>query len=261
MVFVFLFILGISIGSFLNVLIARLPKNESINGRSHCDNCRKTLSWTDLIPLISFVLLKGKCKYCRSPLSYQYPIVEFLTGALFVFTYGIMNHELGIMGLATLLYYLFIVSSLIVVFFLDLKYGIIPDKIIFPAIIVSLVYISISTFYPLSSNVLPSIFNHLSSALGAFLFFLFIYLITRGRGMGLGDVKFSFVLGLTLGIWGTILALYIAFLTGGIIGIILILWKKKTLKNAVPFGPFLVVGFLISLFFSEQITQYFLALI
>ncbi|EKD85636.1 MAG: hypothetical protein ACD_37C00671G0018 [uncultured bacterium] len=254
MVFVFLFILGISIGSFLNVLIDRLPKNESINGRSHCDNCKKTLSWADLIPLLSFFLLKGKCKYCRSHLSYQYPLVEFLTGVLFVFTiYYLPITNLSTNYLISSIYYLTIVSSLVVVFFTDLKYGIILDKVTFPLVF--------TVFLWLLFQDITSLPEHLLSAVGSFIFFLLIFLLTRGKGMGLGDVKFSFVLGLTLGISGTILALYIAFLTGGIIGFILIIWKKKNLKTAVPFGPFLVVGFLISLFFSEQIAQYFLALI
>ena len=153
-----IFILGLTVGSFLNVLIDRLPNDKSILGRSYCDHCKKTLSWKDLIPVLSFVYLRGKCRYCHAPLSYQYPIVELLTGLLFIATYqfATLNFQL--------IYYLLIVSSLIVVFFADLKYGIIPDKILLPAIVVSLVYLTISTFYFPSSNVLHSISNHLLSA-------------------------------------------------------------------------------------------------
>ena len=250
-----IFILGLTVGSFLNVLIDRLPNDKSILGRSYCDHCKKTLSWKDLIPVLSFVYLRGKCRYCHAPLSYQYPIVELLTGLLFIATYqfATLNFQL--------IYYLLIVSSLIVVFFADLKYGIIPDKILLPAIVVSLVYLTISTFYFPSSNVLHSISNHLLSAFGSFLFFLLLYLITKTQGMGFGDVKLSFLMGLILGFPGVVLAIYLAFLTGGLVGIILILWKKKKLKSSVAFGPFLVVGVLLSLFFQGQIIEQILRLL
>lgn len=268
MLILFLFVLGICIGSFLNVLIDRLPRNESIFGRSHCESCKTVLKWKDLFPIISFMFLKGKCRYCSTPLSYQYPVLEILTGLMFVFVFvyismnTIFNYQFSIINdllvlspafVIQLFFFLFIVSSFIVIFFADLKYGIIPDKIILPSILVSLIWL-----VTLNQEIFIS---HLISSFGAFGFFLTIFLITKGKGMGFGDVKLALLMGLILGISGTILALYVAFLTGGIIGIILILWKKKTLKNAVPFGPFLVVGFLISLFFSEQITQYFLAII
>jgi prepilin signal peptidase PulO-like enzyme (type II secretory pathway) len=141
----------------------------------------------------------------------------------------------------TLIYYLFIVSSLIVVFFADLKYGIIPDKIIYPAILVSAAYLFI--------NHQSLIINHLLTAVGAFTFFLLLFLVTRGRGMGFGDVKLVILLGLLLGFPKIVVAFYIAFLTGAIIGIILILWGKKKLRGTtIPFGPFLVGGALIALF-------------
>ena len=262
----FIFIIGICIGSFLNVLIDRLPSNKSILGRSHCEFCKKELKWKDLIPVASFVYLKGRCRYCHTPLSYQYPAVEIITGVLFVSTYlilisgGIFNFQFSIFNeiinhkslIISLVYYLIIVSAFIVVFFADLKYGIIPDKILIPTAVISLAYIAFSIFYPLSSNVQFSIFNHLLSAVAAFLFFLFIYLVTRGRGMGFGDVKLAFVIGLILGFPGIVLAIYIAFLTGGLVGIILILWKKKKLKSAVPFGPFLIIGAFTALFFQNQ---------
>ncbi len=264
----FIFFIGLFFGSFLNVLIDRLPRNEKITGRSYCENCKKTLTWKDLIPVISFVYLRGKCRYCKKTLSYQYPLLEILTGALFVFTFNfalngsVLNFNHSFLNIViteyfifSLFCYLFIISSFIVIFFADLKYGIIPDKVLVPAILVTFIYLLIApslsqTSY--SGLMHPIIINFLS-ALGAFIFFLAIFILTRGRGMGFGDVKLVFFLGLVLGFPGTPLALYIAFLTGGLVGIILILWKKKSLKLAVPFGPFLIMGALISFFFSENI--------
>lgn len=251
MEFIIIFISGLCVGSFLNVLIDRLPREESvIKGRSHCEKCKKELAWLDLIPLVSFLSLQGKCRYCRTRLSFYYPIIELTTGVLFVTTLyllgGIRIYDLRFM--ISLGYYLFITSSLIVVFFTDLKYGIIPDKVIVPAILISFLYLILNTNY----LILP----HLLSALGACLFFLILFLITKGKGMGFGDVKFAFLMGLVLGFPKIIVSLYIAFLTGAIIGCILIIWRKRKLKGAsIPFGPFLVLGTFIAIFWGELVLQ------
>jgi leader peptidase (prepilin peptidase) / N-methyltransferase len=250
-VFVLVFILGLFVGSFLNVLADRLPRDESVvRGRSHCEKCKKTLAWYDLIPLFSFLQLRGRCRYCHFPLSFYYPTVEIITGALFVFVYvfaGITNHELRIMDLV---YYLFLASSLIVVFFADLKYGIIPDKVIVPTILISAIYSILNTQY--------SILPYLLSAVGACLFFLILSFIKirKRSAMGFGDVKFAFLMGLALGFPNIIIALYIAFLTGAIVGIILIVWRqKKIFGTSIPFGPFLVFGTFLALFWGNAIFQ------
>lgn len=268
----FLFLLGLAVGSFLNVLIDRLPRDESvIKGRSHCESCKKILAWYDLMPVLSFVLLGGKCRYCHSPISFFYPLVELVTGVMFVLTFFLLviplchpelvsgsislgfempkqvRHDTCINVYLELVYYLFIVSSLIVIFFTDLKYGIIPDKIVYPGVVISLLYLLI--FH----NSLFII--HLLSALGAFLFFLFLFLVTRGRGMGFGDVKLVFLLGLFLGFPKIMIALYFAFLTGAFWGCILILWRKKRLSETISFGPFLSAGAFISLLWGEGIIR------
>ena len=241
----FLFLLGLAVGSFLNVLIDRLPKDESvIKGRSYCERCKKPLRWYDLIPLVSFLLLKGKCRYCRSPISWYYPVVELTTGLLFLAViFFIGGFTINIITIITIIYYLTIISGLIVIFFTDLKYGIIPDKIVFSSIIVSIAYLFI--------NHQSLIINHFFAGIGAFLFFFLLYLVTRGRGMGFGDVKLAFFLGLFLGWPKVVVAFYIAFLTGAVVGCILVLWRKKKLTGGtVPFGPFLVLGAIIALFWG-----------
>ena len=249
----FIFLLGLFIGSFLNVLVDRLPRDESVlKGRSHCEKCKKELAWYDLIPVLSFVLLKGKCRYCHNPLSFYYPVVELITGSMFVLVFlfqnlGIMNHELRIMDFVNFGYYIFLVCGLIAIFFADLKYGIIPDAILIFLFLVSLLYLFI----------IPTLsLNHFLSGIGALFFFLVLFLVTRGKGMGFGDVKFSFLMGLVLGFPGVAIALYIAFLTGAVTGSILIIWRKKRLLGGtIPFGPFLVLGTVIALFYSTQIIR------
>lgn len=288
----FLFILGISIGSFLNVLIDRLPREESIGfwtsqndkKRSYCESCKHALLWYDLIPLLSFVQLRGKCRYCHISLSLYYPIVELITGSLFLITvlflsYGVIpsavegstlvseilrlatlaqNDIWVISHLSSLIFHLFIISSLIVIFFTDVKYGIIPDKIIFPAIIITFFFFVLTSeeFLGLRSGPPSEVGSQLLAGIGAFLFFLFLFLVTRGRGMGFGDVKYAFLMGLILGFPNIITALYIAFLTGAFISLILVVWGKKKLKGAtIPFGPFLVLATIICLFWGNTITQ------
>lgn len=255
--FIFIFLLGIFIGSFLNVLVDRLPKEESaIRGRSHCEKCKKTLKWYDLIPLLSFVSLKGKCRYCHTRLSFYYPVVELITGLMFVLAFNISGfriYDLGFINYLNLAYYIFLFSALVVVFFADLKYGIIPDTVLFSSVFITIMYLF------LNPNSL--IINHLFAAGGACLFFLFLFLLTKGRGMGFGDVKFAFLMGLVLGFPNIIVSLYVAFLTGAIVGCILIMWRKKRIfGTSIPFGPFLVIGVLTAIFYGEILTKSFLHL-
>lgn len=237
-----IFFLGLSIGSFLGVVVDR-----SINGgslifsKSHCENCKKSIVWYDLIPVISFITLKARCRRCKRPISFYYPLIEFSTGILFVLAF-VFAEATGA-SLYSLTYLLTIVSALTAIFFVDLKYGIIPDKIVYPAIALSLGYLLLTS---------QDIVSYLLSALGAFVFFLILFLITRGRGMGWGDVKYTVLMGLILGFPNIAVGLYLAFLTGATVGVILILWRKKKLRGStIPFGPFLVVGTILSLFYSE----------
>ena len=244
------FVIGIFFGSFLTVLIDRIPRKESIFGRSYCETCKSVLTWKDLIPLISFASLFAKCRYCKAPLSYYYPMVEIVTGLIFSATFYSVWTQHQETFLPSLIFYLLISSSLIIIFFSDLKHGVIPDKILFPTLLLTVLYIfSFET---------RSFYLNLLSGTGAFLFFLVIFLITRGKGMGFGDVKFSALMGFLLGFPETVAAVYSAFLTGGISAIILVLWRKKRFgrKDTIPFGPFLVLGAFLSLFFGDLIIKY-----
>jgi leader peptidase (prepilin peptidase)/N-methyltransferase len=254
-----LLIIGLFIGSFLGVLVDRLPRNETIlRGRSHCDFCKKELKWYDLVPVISFISTKGRCRYCKRSLPLFYPIIEISTGILFVATYlftiyylpftiygEIVNSQLSIVNL---LYYLFIVSGFIVIFFMDLRYGVILDKVLLPTALIVFLYLVLINQQLVIINLL--------SAIGAFSFFLIaalLFKIIRGKdGIGGGDIKLAFVLGLFLGLPNIVICLYLAFLTGAALGIILILWKKKNLQTAtLPFGSFLILAALVTLFWGN----------
>jgi len=244
--YLIIFVFGLAVGSFLNSVIYRLEKNESfLKGRSYCPHCKHILSWQDLIPTLSFLILKGKCRYCHQKISWQYPLVELVIAILFV----LILHNTFPNFLFSIFYFL-LSSFLIIIFVYDLKHYLIPDKVIYPAIFTSFLcnLILHSKFY---------ILNSIYSALGASAFFLSIFLISRGKWLGFGDVKLGFFMGLFLGFPNVLVALFFAYLIGAIIGIGLVLAKKKTLKSEVPFGPFLVAGTFIALFFGNQIINYY----
>lgn len=253
MTFLFIFIIGLAFGSFFNVLIDRLPNEKSINGRSHCDYCKKTLGTFDLIPVLSFLVLSGKCRYCHKKLSVQYPLIELLTGGLFliIFMVFIQTHSLNYANIALLFSYLGLYSVLLVIFFADVKYHIIPDstQFFFFVFSVAILYFSksIRTFENLGENFL--------FALAVMSPILLIYLLTKGKGMGFGDVKLAFTIGFFLKLGGFI-ALYIAFIIGAVIGVVLIIKGKSKMKSKIAFGPFLVIGVIFFLLLSDKILAF-----
>lgn len=247
---VFVFILGLSIGSFLNCVIYRLEKEESfVKGRSYCPHCKHQLIWLDLIPVASFLLLQGKCKYCHGKISIQYPLIEILTGLIFLLVFNLQPSIFNIAGMINLVFLLYIASALIIIFVYDLKYYLIPDNVLFPAIIVTFLY---RLFY------ISLIWNYLLAIIIAFGFFLFIFLISKGKWMGFGDVKLAILLGLLLGFPNILVGLFLSFFLGAIIGISLIILNKKGLKSEMPFAPFLIMGTFVAMFFSQQIIQWYL---
>ena len=236
-----IFIFGLIAGSFLNCLIYRLETGRTfLQGRSFCPQCGHTLSWQDLIPVFSFLILKGRCRYCQKPISWQYPLVELATGILFLLCF--MFHVLCSMYIIT--------CFLIIIFVYDLKHYLIPDKVIYPAILISLLRL----FLLGEDSPLPFLY----AGLGAALFFFLIVFVSKGKWMGAGDIKLAFLIGLILGWPKIIVALFLAFFIGAAIGIILIMAGKKGLKSEIPFGPFLVGATFLALFWGERIFNWYL---
>ena len=221
-------------GSFCNVLAERLPRGEDVLvTRSHCDFCKKPLSWYELIPLFSFLIQNRRCRHCHKPLSFQYPLIELVTAIGFV-----MIALEGVTSLPLLIGSLLIFSMCVVIMVADLKYFIIPDVTL---IIMGLVGLGfLTTLVP--SEIIMHVLSGVLSSLGFYL----LYVCTKRKGMGFGDVKLVGVLGLLLGFPNTIIALYTAFLTGAIAGVILMMRGKAKMKTAIPFGPFLLIGALVA---------------
>ena len=269
--YIVLFFFGLAVGSFTNVVILRylggekLLKNvKRLGGRSHCPHCRKQLSWYELVPVISFIIQGGKCRKCGKPISWQYPIVELISGLIFIFIpYQLLNYQLLGIAIWIVIFLLFLILAII-----DFRNYIIPDEVTialgFLGLILILTQVINGAFSPVSSEFFKSyallfglrgnvLLNYLIAAVMGGGFFSAIILLSRGRAMGWGDAKLAFALGIIFGWPEILMVLSLSFITGAVFGIGLILRGRKTLKDRVPFGPFLVLGALLTFFFSYPI--------
>ncbi|MCR4329193.1 MAG: prepilin peptidase [Candidatus Roizmanbacteria bacterium] len=229
----FLF-LGLGVGSFLNVVIDRAQSNRGLGGRSACDFCHKTLLWFDLIPVLSYVFLGGKCRFCSKRLSLQYPLVEALTGLLYVLVFLFFWQAQPLYFISMLC----IVTLSVVIAITDMKYQIIPD---WAVVLLFLIGISIN---------IDRIFYYFAGSLIGVFFLWIIYHLSQGKAMGYGDVKLIAAQGMILSLPFLFISLYISFLLGGLYSVPLLAMRKKKMTSQIPFGPFLVIGFLISTFVS-----------
>ena len=246
MIDVLFLILGACVGSFLNVCIYRIPQKMSVVfGPSHCPHCSKPIKIQDLVPLLSFFLLKGKCRYCETKVSWRYPLVELLTAVLFYAAY----QRWGLSWQTPAMCAFF--SALVVAALVDFDTYLIPDGVLGIALI-----LGIPTLWLAARELF---FNGLVGFLSAGLLMLAIALATRG-GMGGGDVKLSAVMGFFLGWPEILIGLFIAFTSGALVGLILMLLKKKKRKNLLPFGPYLALGGVIGAFYGEQLLNWYLSL-
>lgn len=254
------FVFGLIVGSFLNVVVYRLNIAESILGRSHCPNCKKTVRWYDNIPLISFILLKAKCRDCQENISWQYPIVEFATGLFFALVgmrYFIAQDPFS---WAITAYFLGVASFLIIVFVYDYLYMEIPSLMLWTGIFWTVAFNLFFDWQRKSeiSNVLSlATYSGMLAALMAFLFFFSLVFVSKEKWMGMGDAYLVMFLGLVLGWPKIILALFLSFAIGAICGIILIALGKKQMQSQIPFAPFLIIGTVIAMFFYYPIVGWY----
>ena len=266
-------------------------------GRSYCPHCKKTLQWYDLFPIFSYFFLGGRCRYCRKRIGKGYFVIEIATGLLvaflfsqsfqnFNFQFSIFNFQLFIF-LLDLIFKLFIISTLIALFLTDFKKMLIPDRISIPAIWIAATFVTVTfiikviyLYYFLSQSVIgrlllpphsdyfwrhvlitaESLFGSIIMGFLVGIFFLSLIIITKGKGMGGGDVKLGAFIGVALGFPGAILALVLAFLSGAIFSVSLIVLGKKHFGQTIAFGPFLVLGSLVTLFWGDQILNWYLKL-
>lgn len=283
-----LFIFGLAVGSFLNVVSLRYdPDSEKsifsmkpIGGRSHCPHCRHILAWYDLVPIISFLFLFGKCGYCHHKISWQYPIVELISGGIALlplYFYKIYNLSAlsavgepmtlywGLIAIWISAFFIFLLISII-----DFRWTIIPDELNIALGGLGLARIALLYYFDKFDAVMGTflggyaqifglregvLLNHLIAVMFGILFFGTIIYITRGRGMGMGDLKLSAALGLLLGWPDILITILLSFILGSIYSIFKIVFGHLHLKDAVPFGPFIVLAAAVVLFFGEELLR------
>jgi len=231
---VLLFFLGTAIGSFLNVVVYRIgTKEKIIFDRSRCPLCLHKLAWVDLVPVVSFIFLAGRCRFCHGRISWQYPLVELLTGLLFVAVW-----QKFFPSPVDILFWLFFISSFIVIVLYDIKFQRIPDVVVWPLLIGGLLY-------NLASNPISAWQVNFIAGIGTGAAILLLVVISKERAMGMGDVPIAFLQGLLLGYPDGFIALGLSFIIGALLGIGLLAGKKATLTTAVPFTPFLIFALLL----------------
>lgn len=240
------------------MLISRTIEGENwVKGRSRCDHCKKALPWFDNIPLLSFMVLGGRSRCCKRKLSLQYPVVEAMTGLLFVwwllvgrFFFQLVESPLSVVQPG---YWLIVGFILVGVFFADLFYGVIPDLFVWIGLAASFFYRLVLTTYGVMR--IEDFVGSMVSAVLAWLFFYLLYIVTKRKGMGYGDVKFAAVLGLVLGWPRVFVGILSSFVLGAIVGVTLILMGKKRFGQTVPFGPFMVLGMVVALVWGLKIWE------
>jgi leader peptidase (prepilin peptidase)/N-methyltransferase len=249
----FIFLLGCVIGSFLNVCIHRLPRGESIlHPPSHCPKCQNKIQWYDNIPILSYLLLRGKCRHCKGDISPRYPIVEALTGFLFV----LLNLNSSFVIRHSSFYFnAFFVSILIIAFFADLEEQIIPDEVIYLGIPVALLYAALRgrITEAVIGSTLGFLLLFLVQKLGAFLF--------KKEALGGGDIKLAALFGAQLLWQGLLLSLVLGYLIGAGEALLLLALRRKKWGEYIAFGPALVSGAFLTLFFGQQIIEFYFKLL
>ncbi|MEO0083117.1 MAG: prepilin peptidase [candidate division WOR-3 bacterium] len=246
-----IFILGVLIGGFLNVCIYRIPRHISVVfPNSFCPNCKKTLKPQDRFPLIGFILVGGRCRFCKKPISWRYPAVELLTGLLFLFSFWKYNLSL------VLLKNLIFISLLIVIAFIDISHQIIPNALSIPGIVIGLLFSIVIKSPNISDTLLATV---------AFAVILWIFrqvglLIKKQEMMGWGDIKLAGMLGANFGIKTGLVALFISVIIGVVVWLILMLFKIKSRKDYIPFGSFMAIGAILTSFWGQNIIDWYLNL-
>lgn len=249
--YVLVVIIGLIIGSFLNVCIYRIPRKESISfPPSHCFSCDHDLKPKDLFPVLSYLFIKGRCRYCGEKISIQYPLIETLNSLVYLL---LLTH----FGLnIQFVFYAILASTLIVVSIIDYYHQIIPNEIVLFTLIIGIIY-RVATYIAFNQNLFDVVKQSILGFLIGGGFYLLIFILTRGN-MGGGDIKLMAALGIWLGTVDTVIAIFLTFMIGAVVSVFLLATKIKGRKDAIPFGPFIVLGTFITILYKIEIIDFYL---
>ncbi len=260
LIIIYIFFTGLCFGSFLNVIVFRLPKDLSIiRPPSRCPHCNQQLGLLELFPVLGYVFLRGRCLNCRSGISPRYPIVELFTGLLFVLVYVNYDFTLEFFIYLTLLFILLAISLI------DLEHRIVPNKLVAAGLIAALVF-----YFPQLASYLVdlppgfiaerTLFDALTGLLLGGGVMLVIFIVSRG-GMGAGDIKLMALIGLYVGLQGTVIVFLLGFMLGALTGVTFMVLGKLTRKDALPFAPFLSIATLVQILWGQHIWNWYINLL
>jgi len=246
-------LIGLVIGSAINAVVWRLHEGRSwVRGRSMCPNCKHELAAVDLVPVLSWLCLRGRCRYCAKPISWQYPAVELVTAGLFTLSALAWQGSWWLLAI-----WLVELTLLIVMSVYDLRWMILPNRVMVPALGVAVVYAAVAA--ALSGDWTALGWSAVAAVVAGGVFYL-LAVLTKGRGMGGGDIKLAFVMGVLLGPLNTFVAMETAFMSAAVIG--MLLWAARVIKRRahIPFGPFLVAGTVFAQLYGQAIVRWYLRL-
>lgn len=242
-----MFIIGTIFGSFFNVVGLRVPKKMQFStGRSFCPTCKKTLSYYELIPVLSYLIQGGKCRHCKTNISFVYPLIEVITGILYAFSYYKFGFSIEFITA------LLLMSMLMILTVTDINYMLIPNKILLFFLPLFIVMRIINPLNPWYSSITGSI---------VIIILLAVIIIISNGGMGAGDMKLFGVLGIVLGLFNVLLTFFIASLVGAVVGGILIGFKIIERRQPIPFGPYIVIATIVTYFYGDDIINTYLDLL
>jgi len=247
---------GLMFGSAINAIVWRLKVKRSwAKGRSVCSDCGHTLAAIDLVPVLSWMVLRGKCRYCRAAIK-DTPVAELVTAGAFAVSVAVIL-PISSLGFVKLGFWLVLLVLLLVLAVYDARWMILPDRIIVPLVAGALIYSAVTAWLTHSPQVLLGALMAAVFAGGAF---GLLVVVTKGKAMGMGDVKLAFAMGLILGAQGTAVGLLVAFNAAALIGVVLLVSKLKSRKDLIPFGPYLVGGTVVAFLFARPIVAWYLGL-
>lgn len=255
-----LVLLGLCLGSFVNALVWRLHEGRDfVRERSECVKCHHKLEPADLVPIVSWLWLRGKCRYCKKPISMQYPLVEALTAAMFAFSYVFWPYGLAEWsGIVLLALWLVLLVGLVALLVYDARWYILPDKIVFPLMVVGLAYGLVDTFAVQQLSTIDAIARFAFAMLPIAGLYWALYTASKGKWVGFGDVKLGVLMGLVATWPQALLTVGLANLIGVLVILPGLSSGKLTRQSKVPFGPFLIAGFIISVLFGDMIIDWYL---
>jgi leader peptidase (prepilin peptidase)/N-methyltransferase len=265
--YIIFILLGMAVGSFLNVVIDRLPRKQSlVKPPSHCDSCGKKLNVLDLIPVFSFIFLRGRCRYCRARIPWRVVVVEAAGGFIFALSFWRFGAGIEPSNYAAIFITAFWCCIFLLIIFIDMEHKLILNRITYPSVVIALIILGVETLLPEAKilgerNFIPdtAILSGLIGGGVGFLFFFIVFIINPG-GMGMGDIKLALLIGLVTGFPLVVPGLLIGIIIGGIAAIILITLGRKGRKDVIPYGVFLGIGPIISLFWGNEILDWYLGI-